>query len=395
MRILFLAPQPFFQNRGTPIAERRLLEFLTDQGHQVDVLAFHEGEDIEIPGCRIFRIPAPPGVHGIEPGFSWKKVVCDGLMLKEAFTLVRRGNYELVHAVEEAVFIAALVHRIYGIPFVYDMDSSLSEQLEARRWTRPVLRFIRGAERLAVRRSLGVLAVCRELAEASRRYDGSKLVACVEDASLLEGPPAATESLRSSLGITGPLALYVGNLQPYQGIELMLQSFAKAHAQVPGAHLVIVGGRGERIAHYEAMADELGLRGAVHLIGPRPLEMLGGFLRQADMLISPRLTGRNTPMKIYSYIDSGVAVLATRLPTHTQVLDDQIAMLADPVPAPFAAAMSRLLTDAPLRLALATRARDRARRQFSTEAANRKLGRFFAAVERKLGAPSAGRTPAA
>ena len=45
-------------------------------------------------------------------------------------------------------------------------------------------------------------------------------------------------------------------------------------------------------------------------------------LLAADVLVSPRLKGLNTPMKIYSYLDSGSAVLATRLRTHTQVLDD-------------------------------------------------------------------------
>ena len=50
------------------------------------------------------------------------------------------------------------------------------------------------------------------------------------------------------------------------------------------------------------------------------------------MLVSPRLKGLNTPMKIYSYLDSGSAVLATRLRTHTQVLDDGIAYLVEPEP---------------------------------------------------------------
>jgi len=60
VRILLLAPHPFFQQRGTPIAERMLLEVLAGHGHQIDVLTFHEGEDVQIPGCRFRRIPALP-----------------------------------------------------------------------------------------------------------------------------------------------------------------------------------------------------------------------------------------------------------------------------------------------------------------------------------------------
>ncbi len=59
--------------------------------------------------------------------------------------------------------------------------------------------------------------------------------------------------------------------------------------------------------------------------------------------MSPSDLGANTPMKVYSYLDSGRPVLATRLPTHTQVMTDDIAELADPNPQTSADAMSRLI----------------------------------------------------
>lgn len=386
MHILFLAPQPFYQSRGTPIAERRLLEFLSSQGHAVDLLTYHEGQDIAIPNCRVIRIPALPGVRGIRPGFSLKKLACDIVMFFRTIAIVRRQRYELVHAVEEAVFIAAVIQRVFRIPFVYDMDSSLTQQLTSqRRWLRPLASVLRACERLAVRRSLGVLTVCRALVEMTQGYDRNKLVACVEDTSLL-GPAPATrrDSLRHRLQFTGPMAMYVGNLEPYQGVDLMLNSFAIVRAQIPDAALVVVGGTPGQIAGYQLLAESLGLRDAVHFLGPQPLEMLGVLLRQADVLVSPRLVGTNTPMKIYSYLDSGIAVLATRLATHTQVLDDEIAMLAAPQPEPFAAALVQLFRDGELRKQLGAAARTRVQRQFSPAAAERKLGRFYSQVERRL-----------
>ena len=74
MRILLLAPHPFFQLRGTPIAERALLQVLTAEGHEVDVLTFPEGEDLDLPNCRIHRVPAPAWARGVRPGFSLKKL---------------------------------------------------------------------------------------------------------------------------------------------------------------------------------------------------------------------------------------------------------------------------------------------------------------------------------
>ncbi|MDD4350325.1 MAG: hypothetical protein PHF70_14545, partial [Opitutales bacterium] len=69
MRILLMAPHPFFQERGTPIACRLLCEALCESGHEVDLLTYHEGEDVVIPGLRIRRIPRIPFVKDIPIGF--------------------------------------------------------------------------------------------------------------------------------------------------------------------------------------------------------------------------------------------------------------------------------------------------------------------------------------
>jgi glycosyltransferase involved in cell wall biosynthesis len=384
MRILFLAPQPFFQSRGTPIAARQLLVFLAEQGHAIDVLTYAEGEDVAIPGVVIHRIPRLPGVSGIRPGFSWKKLVSDAVMFFVGLRMARRTRYEMVHAIEESVFVAAAIKSLFGVPFVYDMDSSIAEQLIEQKPRlaplRPVLAWLEGA---AVRRSLGVLTVCRTLQETALAHDSAKLVAVVEDSSLLEPPDRPVDSLRQLTG-DGPLVLYVGNLAPYQGIDLLLHSFVHTVKACPDARLLFIGGIDQRIAHYGALARDLGIAARVHFLGPRPIEHLGGYLEQADVLASPRVLGTNTPMKLYSYLDSGRAVIATRLPTHTQVLDDSIAMLVDPTPEHFGMGLARLLQDPELRHVLGRQARQRVQEEFTPQAARRKLLAFYSLVEREL-----------
>ena len=69
------------------------------------------------------------------------------------------------------------------------------------------------------------------------------------------------------------------------------------------------------------------------------------FVAAADVLVSPRDSGTNTPLKIYSFLKSGKPLVATRLWTHTQVLDDRIAVLADPTPKAFAEGLSFALSN--------------------------------------------------
>jgi glycosyltransferase involved in cell wall biosynthesis len=382
VKILLLAPQPFFQGRGTPIATKMVLEFLGGRGHQIDVLTYHEGSNIEIPNCRIHRIRPVPAVRSIRPGFSLKKIICDIAMFRACMAMMRRTRYDLVHAVEESAFIAACMRAITGVPYVYDMDSSLAEQM-AERFPRLELAFplLRRLESLAVRRSVGVITVCAALEDVAHGHAPGMPVGLVEDPTLLPATSGKNGRHLPPATAGAPVAMYVGNLERYQGIDLLLEGFRNTLDQMGDAHLVIVGGRDDDIARYGGRAAKLGIRQAVHFLGPKPVSVLGEILREADVLVSPRLRGLNTPMKIYSYMDSGTAVLATRLRAHTQVLDERTAYLVEPTPAALGNGLAVLLKDDALRERLASQAKDYVRREFTPEASRRKLEAFYSMIE--------------
>ena len=165
MRILLVAPQPFYQERGTPIAVRMLVEVLCGQGHAVDLLTYHEGADLDIEGLKILRTPALPGLRHVPIGISWKKLVCDLLISGRLLSLALTRRYDVIHAVEEAVFPAILLRSSSHARVVYDMDSMLGEQLVSKwKLLRPVQRALRAMERAVIRRADAVFAVCSDLA---------------------------------------------------------------------------------------------------------------------------------------------------------------------------------------------------------------------------------------
>ena len=130
MRILVIAPHPFFQNRGTAIDVLLVLRVLTGRARtRVDTVVYNEGEDVNLPGLEIFRTPNFWFAHDIRPGFSWKKLISDFFLFYKAWALVIRNRYDLIHAGEEAVFIAMFFKFLYRIPYVYDLDSSIAQQL--------------------------------------------------------------------------------------------------------------------------------------------------------------------------------------------------------------------------------------------------------------------------
>lgn len=393
MKVLLLAPQPFYQERGTPIAVDLVLRALSARGDQVDVLAYHEGEAVTYPGVQLHRITRPPFVRGVGPGPSWKKVVCDIWFFVAALRLARQTRYDLVHAVEESVAVARVIKRRYGVPYLYDMDSCLSEHLAGKypalRW---LARGLRGWESRAMREAELVVPVCDALAEIAQQA-GARRVTVLRDVSLLSmnGRPSVDRSPRDpGLPSKGPIAMYIGNLERYQGIDLLLESIVIARRRVPAAQLVIIGGQPRTIGAYQHRADQLGLKGSVHFLGPRPVAQLARYVQAADVLVSPRLRGGNTPMKIYSYLDSGKAVLATALPTHTQVLTEQVAMLRAPIPEPFAEGLVRLLLDPSLRQRLGANGRRLVAERYSYPVFQAMLNQVYDDLKhRAIGEPQA------
>lgn len=188
MKILLLAPQPFYLDRGTPIAELLLLRALSERGDRVDVLTYHEGADVQLPHVTLHRIANPPFVRNIRPGFSWKKIVCDVFLFAKSARLLRTNRYDLIFAVEESVFMALWWKWFRKIPYVYDMDSSLSQQMVTTHgFLKPLGFLLRFGENLAVRNAVGVAPVCEALADIALAYNPKKIV-ILQDTSVLPEP---------------------------------------------------------------------------------------------------------------------------------------------------------------------------------------------------------------
>jgi glycosyltransferase involved in cell wall biosynthesis len=359
MKILVLAPHPFYQERGTPIAVNLLLRALSELGHTVDLLTFPEGDDVSHPRLTIHRLRAFGLIRGVRPGFSFKKLVLDMLMFFRAISLTARIRPDAIHAVEESVFIARVLNGLFRIPYLYDMDSSIPDQIIEKHaglasWRNAMHKIFRRA----VTKSLVVIPVCPALSRIARsEYEPQHLIE-LHDISLLdhtaEVPPLG---LREKIGVRGLVFTYIGNLEHYQGVELLIEAFSLHSKRHHDDALVIIGGPNSLIDEQKELAARLGCDGAVHFLGPQPVAMQPSYFRETDVLVSPRLKGQNTPMKIYSYLDSGRPVLATRLYTHTQVVSDLHCMLCDPTPEQLSEGMRKLATSPDLRLRLAAEAR--------------------------------------
>ncbi len=384
MKILLLAPHPFYQERGTPIAVDLLLRALSERGDEVDVLTYHLGEDRNYRGVKIYRIKPIFAIRSIRPGFSWKKIYCDLFFFIKVFTLIRKKSYDLIHAVEESVFMAYFFKPFFSIPYIYDMDSLMSMQITDKF---PALQRVAGilkyAESKAIRRAVAVIPVCDALAKEAEKLGASRITV-LKDVALNHNHTASTVDkaldLRREFHLNHPIVMYIGNLEPYQGIDLLLEAFRHV-LQDHDASLIIIGGQERDIQRYKRRSQEMRIQDNVVFLGPKPIAHIQEYMAQADVLVSPRIKGTNTPMKIYSYMASGVPIVATDLYTHTQILSKDIAVLVQPEPAEMAAGIISLIRDPARGKKLAQKAAEYVKQEHSYEKFKERLFSIYEDLE--------------
>jgi len=384
MRVLFLAPQPFFEERGTPIAVDLLLKVLSKRGEYIDLITYHLGKNVEYENINLHRIINLPFIRSVPPGLSMQKIICDFFLFIKAISLVSRNRYNVIHAVEESVFIALLINKIWGIQYIYDMDSRLPGQLlDKYPFLKPFTSFFFSLERFVVRNAMIVVPVCDSLAGEIENYETDNVVV-LHDVSLVENSAGEMyENLRGQLDNAGTLVMYVGNLESYQGIDLLLESFPLVIKKSKSIRIAIIGGKDDDILKYKKKSETLGISSHVQFLGPRPVKNLAGYLSEADILVSPRINGDNTPMKIYSFLGSRKPIIATRLRTHTQVLDDSTAFLVDPNPESFAEGMLLLAEDEKLRQILGERGKILVEEKYNFENFQTKVKNIYDSLARE------------
>jgi glycosyltransferase involved in cell wall biosynthesis len=374
VKILMIAPEPFFEPRGTPFSEYHRIRALIELGHTVDLVTYPFGRDVSLPGLRVFRCLRPPFVTEIGIGPSWAKIPLD---LCVAFASLRRAlsnRYDVVHSHEEGSWFGVLIAGMLGVPHLYDMHSSLPQQLSNFSFSRSraLTRAFTWLERFVIRRSKVVVVICPHLAEVVRDIEPAVPTVLIENAPGSGDAPIAGsgDGVRQELGLSpqAPIILYTGTFEAYQGLDLLFEAARTVIGNRPDARFVLAGGRPDQIAAARAQAERMGIAGAVVFAGQRAAEEIPLFLDAADVLVSPRSTGTNTPLKIYQYLRSGRPIVATRLLTHTQVLNDEVAILTDPTAEAFAAGIEAALSDRDRARAVGDRARELADTKYSYEA---------------------------
>jgi glycosyltransferase involved in cell wall biosynthesis len=386
MKILMIAPEPFFEPRGTPFSEYFRIKALTELGHQVDLATYPIGKDIEMQGLNIYRSLPVPFIKNVKVGPSIGKLFLDFFLFFTVMKLLFQNHYDCIHTHEEACFMGAVLCKLWRIPHVYDMHSSLSQQFSNfdvvhARWIHTILRYF---ENLALKYSDAIIAICPYLDQHVKNAGINKQVFVIENTpeadSFFVDRPVENSKLKAEKGWDGKsIVLYAGTFEAYQGLDLLLESVAGVIKSAPNVLFLLVGGDTKFIEKYRQLSEKLGINEYVVLMEKIPVETISEYFALADVVVSPRKSGTNTPLKIYSYLRSGKPIVATNLVTHTQVLNPEIAVLSEPNPESFASGILQALNGPDVRT-MVERAKKVAEEKYSYQEYIRKTSRLYSYV---------------
>ena len=375
MRILMIAPEPFLEPRGTPFSVYHRAKALVTLGYEVDIVTYPIGKQVALPGLRIYRAPALPFIHKVKIGPSLAKFPLDLCVLLTAVWWLCWRRYHYLHTHEEAGVMGIVLASIFRCKHLYDMHSDLSQQMSNFAFTksRVLIHCVEALQKLIVRKADAVITICPDLEQTVKRLAPGKPVYMIENVAVDEALPPANERdialIRQQWKLgTDPVLLYTGTFESYQGIELLLHSVVLVRRAFPKARYVLVGGKPEQVEKERLLAQKLGIAEMVCFVGQRPLEEMPQFMALADILLSPRIEGTNTPLKLYTYLRSGKPILATDIFSHTQILTSRMAMLVPPTVEGMAQGALELLNNPELAQRLGQYGRSVAEKNYSWSA---------------------------
>jgi glycosyltransferase involved in cell wall biosynthesis len=288
MKILMIAPEPVFEPRGTPLSIVGRLKSLSDMNHRVDLLTYSMGKDVILPGVRIMRIPRIPGIRKIKIGPSIAKIPLDFVLLIQSAIRLMRERYDLIHTHEEAGFWGAMLARFFRIPHVYDMHSSLPQQLSNFRFSdsRILIGIFSSLEKWVLKYASCVITICPDLkfyVESLFPEKGSILIENVLDYADIFKEEDRSKEIRLSLHLDGKkVVLYTGTFESYQGLDLLIRSAAGVIRKIDSTVFLLVGGHPDQVSFYRDQVRKEGLENHFLFTGQVEPQDVNSYIRCPD-----------------------------------------------------------------------------------------------------------------
>lgn len=325
-KVLFISPQPFFEWRGSPIRVSYNLLALSTIGLTVDFLTLPVGKNKEIQNINIIRCKNPLRIKNIPIGPSASKFFFDIILFFQALLLMLKNRYDIIHTIEDAGLIGTILSLMFKTKHIHEKHSDTSSYKKGK-LKNLILFLYEKVERVVIKQSNAVIGTGPKIVENinlifphKKTYHIFDIPSSLKHASL-EKISAIKQNLKQNDNEI--IIMYVGSFAIYQGIELMFESIPLVLEKSNKARFVIIGGSQKEIQEKKDWLNKNKVKDNVTFLGKIEPDQLPDYLASSDILLSPRISGYNTPLKLLDYLKAGRVILATDYEANRQILTEE------------------------------------------------------------------------
>lgn len=376
-----LAPTPYFADRGCHVRIYEEARALRDLGHEVRIVTYHLGRNLG--GITTRRIPRIPWYTKLSAGPSWHKPYLDILLFFTALRAARQFRPDIIHAhLHEGAFIGLPLKKFLSVPLVFDCQGSLTAEMADHGFIRrgsPLFRMFACLERFINRRADFIITSsgpgARTLVE-EWGVSGDRVLALIDGVNSDNFKPLPRAEARRTLNLPRDafIAVFLGVLNSYQGIDILLQSIRILRDKGVPVHFLVMGFPEEG---YRRMAEQAGIGDWVTFTGRIDYARAPLYLSAGDIALSPKISLTEANGKLFNYMACGLPTVVFDTPINREILGDAGIYAAYGDPADFAARIEELVGDQALRERIAARMVGMAVTEHSWQARGRMLVELY------------------
>lgn len=333
MRILAVLASPFPSRQGTQVLVHNICEGLARRGHDVHLLVYAHGAFSPRVSYAVHRLPDLPRFRSLRSGPDPRRVALDLALAARLRLLARKLSPDAIHLHNvEAAAAALLVPPRPAAPCVYHAHNVMAEELPT--YLRPApagpARAL-GAllDRTLAERADLTLAVSPATRSALVRLgaDPARVVVVEPGVDLddldaaagsiaIHATPAVVRARRAGSALVG----YLGNLDAYQGLDLVLGAVAAMRRDGIPAELLVVSESDPGATAREAARRGIAVRFERH----GALSDALGALSACDVAVVGRNVRGGFPVKLAVLLAAGIPAAATPAAVEGLEIDDVV-----------------------------------------------------------------------
>jgi glycosyltransferase involved in cell wall biosynthesis len=388
MKILYITLENLSLHKGSVIHIREVIEGLEKRGHQVGLIG-NASDEIE-PASHFYNI-YPKTLFRFKYLRSKRKsyFISSVLLFLTLFRIL--GQYDIIYARDFHTVIIALIPRlVFKKKVVFEINGLASEEQQLKKHSplnSILAASIQKAEKLATRCSDRIVSVTPLIAIYLTHYfhcQPTKVEVIGNGVNTKKFHPIDDERLlgseRMRLGIKKEdiVIAFVGNLAPWQGVNILIESASKLLAHDENLKFLIVG-EGFLRASIEKRVSDSGYEKKFIFTGMIKYEDIPILINIADICVAPFISRRNritgvSPIKVFEYMACGKPVISSRIEGLEFIEKEGVGHLIEPEDVTgLEKALYDLIKDFQERMRMGQRGLALARERFSWESCATKI----------------------